>query len=202
MAGDDLRPGALAPFGAGIVASAVGFPVLVLSGVSEIATDPSDAAVSLTVAFGAPIALVVLGLLSAIPRRRRGRRLRQAHPGAALVHVIVTPEIRRRLLLEDELRRSYTATLLFEPGRVSLWRGGSGPVLVAESCDDGPAPRATSMRHAANRVAAVEIVFRQAVLTMPVVRSTSVFNVPTGWDSIDRLCRSIASDRGPAGSGR
>lgn len=34
MAGDDLRPGALAPFGAGVVASAVGFAVLVLSGVT------------------------------------------------------------------------------------------------------------------------------------------------------------------------
>lgn len=199
--GDGQHPGALAPFGAGVVVSAVGVPVLITSGVSELATDPSDAAVTLAIAFGAPAAAVVLGLLTALPRRLRGRGLREKHPGAALVHVIVTPEVRRRLRLEDELRRSYTATFLFEPARISLWRGGSHPILVAESHGEDPMPRATSMRHAANRVAAVELAFRQSVLTMPVVRSTSAFNVPTGWDAVDRLCRSIGQDRGPSSSG-
>ncbi|QKS18970.1 hypothetical protein HUN58_02780 [Curtobacterium sp. Csp1] len=111
--------------------------------------------------------------------------------------MIVTPEVRRRLRLEDELRRLYTATLLFEPDRTSLWRGGSRPVLVVESHGEDLMPRATSVRHAANRVAAVELVFRQCVLTVPVAHSTSVFNVPDGRDAVDRLCRSIEQDRGP-----
>lgn len=76
------------------------------------------------------------------------------------------PEVQRQLRLEDELRRSYTATLLLKPGR-------------------------TSLRHAGNRVAAVELRVHQS----STVRTVGAFNVPAGCDAIDRFCLSITQDR-------
>lgn len=200
MSDDTQRPGDLAPYGAGLLVFPFGFAVFASSSIADLADGSSDAVIDLWTAIGAPIALVVLALLTTIPRRRREARLRITHPRAAMVHVIVTPTARRDLRLEDELRRSYTATFVFEPGRVTLWKRGFTPVPVAAVAPGGTTVRATSMRYGGNRVAALELTLPDATLIVPVIKSGAVFNVPTGYATIEELCRSAAEHLAPEGN--
>ncbi|QCR42590.1 hypothetical protein C1N91_02530 [Curtobacterium sp. SGAir0471] len=202
MSDDSQRPGDLAPYGAGLLAVPFGLAVFVFKSLAGLADGSSDAVIDLSIAIGAPITLVIFGLLTTIPRRRREARLRITHPRAALVNVIVTPAARRELRLEDALRRSYTATFVFEPGSVTLWKRGSKPVCVATVVSRGTIMRATSMRHGGNRVAALELALPDVTLVVPVIKSGAVFNMPTGYEYIEKLCRSAAERLAPEGNSK
>lgn len=81
MSDDKRRPGTLAPYGAGLLAFPFGFTVFASGSLADLASGSSDAVIDLSIALGAPLVLVVFGLLTTIPRRRREARLRGAHPG-------------------------------------------------------------------------------------------------------------------------
>lgn len=197
MSEDSQRPGDLAPYGAGLLALPFGLAVFVFSSLADLADGSSDAIIDLSIAIGAPTALVILGLLSTIPRRRREDRLRGTHPRGALVNVIVTPTARRELRLEDALRRAFTATFVFEPGSVTLWKRGSKPICVATVACRGTSMRATSTRYGGNRVAALELALPDVTLVVPVIKSGAVFNMPTGYEYIEKLCRSAGKGLAP-----
>ncbi len=191
MGDDNERPGNLAAYGAGLIALPFGCAVLLCSSFSTPAADPSDAIINMSIAIGGPIMLLAFGLLSALPRRRRDARLRASHTRAALVNVIITPAAKRELGLEDALKRSYTATFLFESGAVTLWKGGVRPKAVATFDGSTLATRTTSMRHASNRVAAIELSFASLSVVLPVVKSGGVFNMATGYDNVEKIRQSI-----------
>ena len=199
MIDDTQRPGDLAPYSAGLIALPFGLAAFAFNSLADFVDGSSDAAIDLSIAIGAPLALVIFGLLTTIPRRRREARLCIAHPRAALVNVIVTPAARRELRLEDALRRAYTATFVFEPGSVTLWKRGSKPVCVATVASRGTTMRATSVRYGGNRVAAIELALPDATLVVPVIKSGAVFNMPAGYAYIEKLCRSAAESSAPKG---
>lgn len=199
MSDDTQRPGDFAPYGAGLFVLPFGLATFASSSLADFADGSSDAVIDLWTAIGAPIALVIFALLTTIPRRRREARLRAAHPRAAMVHVIVTPTTRRDLRLEDELRRSYTATFVFERDSVTLWKRGLKPVPVAAVGPGGATMRATSMRYGGNRVAALELALPEVTLVVPVIKSGAVFNMPAGYAYIEKLCRSAAERSAPKG---
>ncbi|KTR38311.1 hypothetical protein NS263_13700 [Curtobacterium oceanosedimentum] len=56
------------------------------------------------------------------------------------------------------------------------------------------------MRYGGNRVAAIELALPDATLVVPVIKGGAVFNVPTGYDYIEKLCRSTAERLAPEGN--
>lgn len=190
MTDNTQRPGNFAPYGAGLLASGFGFLVLLFSALSNLDRDPSDSIVNLSIAVGAPLILLAFAFLSAVPRRQREARVSDSHPDAELLSVIMTSAARRALNLDDQLKRSYTATFTFDRSSVSLWKGGSKPTLVGQWARNELETRATSMRFASNRVAALELSFSRAVIAVPVVKRRGVFNMPTGYSYIDNFCGS------------
>ena len=190
MGDDNERPGNLAPYGAGLIALPFGCAILILSSLPNAALGQGDTTTNIATAVGGPLALIVFGLLSAIPRRQRDVRLRASHPRATVLNVIITPAVKRELGLEEPLKRSYTATFLFESGAVTLWKGGVRPKAVATFDGRTLKTRTTSMRHAGNRVAAIALSFASLHVVLPVVKSGGVFNMATGYDNVENIRQS------------
>ncbi|MCJ1714828.1 hypothetical protein ACLBWP_01250 [Microbacterium sp. M1A1_1b] len=188
------RPSAFAPYALGVLLSTIGGAALLVNAIGGYADDPGGSRTSLVLLVAAPCALAVFGFLSAVPHRRRRRRLEAMFPESLIVDVIVLPTTRATLQLDDELRRSYTASLVFAAGGFTVWKRGTFGVrrcgeVTHQLRDVGIGTATVSSVTVAALTGTLD---GGAPLQLPLLSPRSPFTMAAGSAFVDRVVRAIS----------
>lgn len=192
------RPTSFAPYALGVLLSSFGGLALLLSAVGDYLDNPRSSMHSLVLLVTAPAALACFGYMSAIPRRRRRRRLEALLPDSVIVDVIVLPATRSTLQLDDELKRCYTVSLAFVGNSFTIWKRGT---FAAQRCGEGTyllqsAQTGTTKVSTVVVAALIGTVDNLQPLELPVLSPRSPFNMATGSIFVDDVARQISASRG------